>query len=473
MFQRVRGGPPADAGGDAPALLTALWSTLGGPDDLVANLAFQGPAGGLPSIHPVSELAAAQIGAATLAAAELLAAREGKRVRAAGVDRRPAAAAFRSERYQRATGGILPPPWDPIAGDYRTRDGFIRLHTNYKPHLAAALAVLDRPAERDAVVQAVLAWNADELEDAVVRAGGAAAAMRTAAEWERHPQGIAVAAEPLVAIELAPPRETALPDPGGAPLGGIRVLDLTRVISGPVCTRFLAAWGADVLRIDPPGFAEVEALLTETTAGKRRAALDLRDPTGRAMFGRLVAGAHVLVSSYRAGALERLGFDTPALRALNPALIIASVDAYGHAGPWHHRRGFDSLVQMSCGIAASGQRALRADRPVPLPAQALDHGTGYLLAAAVCRALTRRSRTGEASTIRASLARTARFLTDAGEAALPVGPELTAEDVEPWLEKVDTAFGPLARVRCPGSIAGISSGWSRPPGPLGIDPPAF
>src|SRR5262249_29212347 len=155
----------------------------------------------------------------------------------------------------------------------------------------------------------------------------------------------------------------SMPDPGGAPLGGIRVLDLTRVIAGPVCTRFLAAWGADVLRIDPPGFEEVGALLAETTAGKRRAELDLRDVAGRAALERLVAGAHVLVSSSRGDAFERLGLPPAALRMVNPALLLASIDAYGYTGPWRHRRGFDSLVQMSCGIAARGQQAAAAEVP--------------------------------------------------------------------------------------------------------------
>jgi crotonobetainyl-CoA:carnitine CoA-transferase CaiB-like acyl-CoA transferase len=297
--------------------------------------------------------------------------------------------------------------------------------------------------------------------------------MRTGSEWKDHPQGAAVAAEPLVEAEAMRVDAPALPASGGAPLGGIRVLDLTRVIAGPVCTRFLAAYGADVLRIDPPGFEEVGALLAETTAGKRRAALDLRDARERGAFERLVASAHVLVSSYRADALERLGLSQAALRAKNPALIVASLDAYGHTGPWRARRGFDSLVQMSCGIAARGQEAAGADVPVPLPAQALDHGTGYLLAAAVCRALTRRLQRNEASVVRTSLARTAAFLADLGEAPIAGDRDFTAEDAAPWLETVESAWGPLARVRCPGQIEGTAPGWQRPPGPLGSDPPAW
>jgi len=130
-------------------------------------------------------------------------------------------------------------------------------------------------------------------------------------------------------------------------------------------------------------------------------------------------------------------------------------------------------VQMSCGIAARGQQAAGAEAPVPLPAQALDHGTGYLLAAAVCRALTRRLQRSEVSIVRMSLARTAKWLMDLGEAPIAGDREFTAQEVEPWLETVESAWGPLARVRCPGRVAGTTPGWSRPPGPLGTDPPAW
>src|SRR5690606_28759131 len=134
----------------------------------------------------------------------------------------------------------------------------------------------------------------------------------------------------------------------------------------PVATRFLAGYGADVLRIDPPGFAEVPALLPDTTVGKRCAWLDLTTVDGRQRFEALVASADVLVCGLRPGALDRLGFDTAALRERNPSLIIAALDAYGWEGPWRDRRGFDSLVQMSCGIAAAGAAAAGADQPVPL-----------------------------------------------------------------------------------------------------------
>jgi crotonobetainyl-CoA:carnitine CoA-transferase CaiB-like acyl-CoA transferase len=258
-----------------------------------------------------------------------------------------------------------------------------------------------------------------------------------------------------------------------APLRGVRVLDLTRVIAGPVCTRLLAAYGADVLRIDPPGFEEVGALLGDATPGKRCAALDLRAAHDRDAFERLVGEAHVLVHGYRSDALDGLGLGAAHLRQINPGLLLVSHDAYGWTGPWAARRGFDSLVQMSVGIAARGAEVAGTDTPHPLPAQALDHGTGYLLAAATCRLLTDRLRHAAVGQARLSLARTATFLIERGETGDPTVPDLTVADAAPFVEHVSTGFGPMARVRIPGTIEGVVPRWPREAGPLGRDVPAW
>ena len=341
------------------------------------------------------------------------------------------------------------------------------MHTNYAHHRDAALRALDVAGTKEAVARAIAVRTAEDVETAIVREGGAAAKERSAAAWAAHPQGRAVAAEPLV-LAARTPLAAAAPLPGGdRPLAGVRVLDLTRVIAGPVCTRFLAAYGADVLRLDPPGFEEVGALLPETTAGKRRAALDLRSREGSATFARLVADADLLVCGYRGDALERLGFGEPRLRELAPALGILRLDAYGWSGPWSGRRGFDSLVQMSAGITARGAEAIGATKPTPLPAQALDHGAGYLLAAAACRALSDRLR-GQATIARVSLARVAALLASLGEDGDPRAPELV--DVEAFREAATSSFGPLRRVRCPGSIEGLAlPALTRPAGPLRVD----
>lgn len=455
---------------DDHAWIARLWRDVGG-DGAQPPLELSGRRDVLPSVFAVTTLATASIALATLAAADLLAARSGTEPRRVHVDRAHAALAFRRELHATPVGWEMPPLWDPIAGDYAARDGWIRLHTNYAHHRDAVLRVLGGAAERDAVAAAVARRERDALEQDVVDAGGCAAAMRDLAAWRAHPQGRAVAAEPLLARSTS---DVPAWRPGAAalPLTGVRVLDLTRVIAGPICTSFLAGWGADVLRVDPPGFAEVPALLPETTAGKRRTFLDLRTPAGRDALDELLRGADVLVAGYRGGALDGLGLDDATLRARHPALVVALLDAYGWSGPWAARRGFDSLVQMSSGIAARGMAVYGSERPHPLPAQALDHATGYLLAAGVCRALGARLG-GQATTVRASLARTAALLVSLGESPDPHTPQPTAADVEPWLEQVPTHWGALRRIRQPGAIAGLASVTGVAPGPLGTDAAGF
>lgn len=455
---------------DERELIKALWRAIGEGTEPMPSVVIEGTAGGLPSVYEVAAFATACVGVASAAASELWAARTGTIARMARVDRTHAAVAFRSERYLTPIGWTLPPVWDPIAGDYETRDGFVRLHTNYAYHRTAALRVLGVTEDREAVARRVRTMNAEDLEHDVVREGGCAAKMRTAAEWAAHPQGIAVASAPLVSWETT--RNGPKLSLGGAPerpLAGVRVLDLTRVIAGPVCTRTLAAQGADVLRIDPPEFQEVDALLGDTTGGKRRATLDLHDARDRDKFEQLVGEAHAIVHGFRSDAMQRLGFSTERLRALQPSLAIVTNDAYGFDGPWATRRGFDSLVQMSCGIAARGKERVGGAVPVPMPAQALDHGTGYLLAAATCRALTRGVLHGEAVTAKLSLARTAHVLTSLGDGGDPSARQLTPADAAPYLERTASAFGPLDRVRCPVRIEGSAPQWTREPGPLGVD----
>ena len=458
-----------------------VWGEVGGPADLLDFVTTSGPRTVLPSHFDVTGLATASVAVATLAAAEFLAARNDTRPLPVTVDSRRACAAFAAESLFTPVGWDLPGAWDPIAGNYQAQDGWIRLHTNYAYHRAVVERLLGA-VDRESVRAAVAGWKSEDLETAVVEAGGCAAAMRTREEWLAFPAGAATAHAPLVSAGERRPSMGAggaggAAGAGGAggalPYSGVRVLDLTRVIAGPVGTWFLAAYGADVLRIDPPGFAEVPALLPETTAGKRTAALDLTMAGGRAAFEGLVATADVLVAGLRADALARLGYDDSALAALNPALIVASLDAYGWDGPWRDRRGFDSLVQMSAGIAAAGAEATGAGEPVPLPVQALDHGCGYLIAAAVGRALTRRLTESVVNRVRLSLVGTANLLWSlprpgaAGEQPpMPKPGDFT-------LTGTHTAWGPARRVPLPGEIAGLDPQWRVEAGPLGRHQPTW
>ncbi len=408
----------------------------------------------LPSCFQVSELATASLKAATREMAALTGARR------ATLDRRLASMWF--DRTLCPVGWELPAAWDPIAGDYAAQDGWIRLHTNAPHHRDAALSVLGCTADRAQVTETVSRWEKSALEAAVVAAGGAAAAMHSLDEWAAHPQGEAVAAEPL--IDWRETGSCAAP----VSMQGLRVLDLTRVLAGPVATRFLAGYGAEVLRIDPPWWNE-PGVEPEVTLGKRRAGLDLTQSADRATFEDLLRQADVLVHGYRPGALERLGYGG---RKLAPGQIEVSLCAYGWTGPWAGRRGFDSLVQMSCGIADEGMRRRPAARPVPLPVQALDHATGYLMAAAVLRALRRRQASGQIFSARLSLARTGALLVSGGIRDVTGAPiEVTEADQSPQVEA--TGWGPARRLRFPATLDGHPPRWDIPAGPLRVDAPCW
>ncbi|UIN19290.1 CoA transferase [Herbaspirillum frisingense] len=448
----------------AHAMLAEIWSALGGPAAALETVTLSAE-GALPSVFATSDLAQASVAAAGMAVAQWIHS-SGAPLPPVQCDRRLASMWFASSL--RPQGWQGPSLWDSVAGDYRALDGWIRLHTNAAHHRAAALAVLGLDplqADREDVARQVARWHSAELETAVVGNGGCAAEMRSQAQWAKHPQGMAVAGEPLVASQLvdADPATPRRIDPS-RPLAGVRVLDLTRVLAGPTATRCLAGFGAEVLRIDPARWNE-PGVVPEMTLGKRCAHLELDQPQDRATLETLLAQADVLVHGYRADALEHLGLGTARRRALNPALVDVALDAYGWSGPWAGRRGFDSLVQMSCGIADAGMRQHGSDKPVPLPVQALDHATGYLLAAAAVRGLTLRQTSGQGSQYRLSLARTAHLL-----AAYPVTQAHSGfttespQDLDAHLEQ--TFWGPAQRLRAPLQVAGAPMHWSLPAGPL-------
>ncbi len=447
-------------------LTTSIWSVLEGNRAALAGLRFHGD-GNLPSAFRVTDLASASIAAASLAIAELCSLRSGAMPHV-DIDRRLASFWFGSSI--RPLGWALAAPWDPIAGDYATSDGWIRLHTNAPHHRAAAERVLGKQADREGMSVAVKRWTKTALESAIVEAGGCAAEMRSVAEWQAHPQGIALADEPLARLGTTEggPQVTWKGD-CARPLAGIRVLDLTRVLAGPVASRFLAGYGANVLRIDPPGWNE-PGVAPEVTLGKRCARLDLRNANDRTRFQALLDSADVLLHGYRADALERLGYDAASRARANPGLVDVSLNAYGWSGPWRNRRGFDSLVQMSAGIADVGMRKAGAERPTPLPVQALDHATGYLMATAAVRGITRRITDGRGTRAQFALARTARLLIEQGgqPSSSSVARE-TEDDLAVGVER--TSWGDARRLSPPVSIDGTPMRWELPAAELGSSAP--
>lgn len=443
------------------SMLMDILAALELPEGAASSINFTGN-DHLPSCFAVSELAAASIGAAASAISELI----GLHDTAPPVSVSSRLASLWFGWSIRPQGWDMPNPWDAIAGDYKACDGWIKLHTNAPHHRAAALSVLGCEANREAVAAEVATWRGDALEDAIVAAGGCAARLRSIDEWATHPQGKAVASEPLM-IWDSPGQASNhkwKSDPA-RPLSGLRVLDLTRVLAGPVATRFLAGFGADVLRIDPPDWDE-PGVVPEVTLGKRCARLDLKSQSGRDALRALLAEADILVHGYRSDALDAMGLGVATRQAIRPGLIDISLDAYGHSGPWQRRRGFDSLVQFSSGIAAAGMDWRNVDTPVSLPVQALDHATGYLLAAAAVRGVIARSTGAGATTARLSLARTAKLLIDhkASASIAAFAPSADPDFVD-TVEQTD--WGAARRLLPPADIGGAPMAWSRPAAKLG------
>jgi crotonobetainyl-CoA:carnitine CoA-transferase CaiB-like acyl-CoA transferase len=447
-------------------VIELTWSALGG-DRPAAEVTVRRTGPTLPSPLPVGEFAIGCVASALLAAAELAGARRRERPRV-GLDADHVAASFTSERRLRVHGKDFGLGFGPLSTWMQTADGWVRTHANYPQHRAALLTALglgDDCAEPDTVRARVAARRSEEVEEAIFAAGGCAAALRERSRWEAHPQGRALAG--LGLLDLDEGADGAVPlralERGELPAAGIRVLDLTRVIAGPVAGRTLAALGAEVLRIDAPGAVELELSALDGGPGKRSALLDLRTPDGRATFGALLAHADVLIEGYRPGALEQLGLGTREVARDHPNLVTASLSAWGDIGPWGERRGFDSLVQAASGIAVQCTPE-GAPTPGALPAQALDHGTGHLIAAAVLRGLAHRGRTGRPLHARFALARTAAWLLDLPRPGGPTtgeGPDAAAYTGQ---------FGPLTIVAPPGELDGRPLKWTRPPEPLGSSP---
>jgi len=349
------------------------------------------------------------------------------------------ALAVRSERFVRLDGRTVGLGFAPLSRFWRTTDGWLRLHGNYPHHRAAAASVLGSD-DVAAVAEAAAGWAAEELETAVVAAGGAAAAVRTPEAWAVSPQGRAVAGLPLLTLRRTTDGATRRPG-----LRGLRVLDLTRVIAGPVTTRVLASHGADVLRVDGPRLPDQREGLLDTGVGKRHVVLDLADERDRRRVEELLGAADVVVQGYRPGALDAFGMDPTALAQRYPHLVVVRLSAWGTSGPWAGRRGFDSLVQAATGIATTYGSP---DEPGVLPAQALDHATGYLAAATVLAALLRQRAEGGGWYGELSLAQTAHRLLVAPRDASAPGP---GPEPGPYLQTLGSTDGSVTVVAPPGS----------------------
>ena len=454
--------------------LTHIWQTIGGDGEALRRVTLTGAEPALPSSFKTGTVAQATIAASALAASEVDRARNG-RAQQVSVDMRHAAAEFMSERIYVIDGKPPAWAWDKIAGTYQTGDGrWVRLHTNFPHHRDGILDMLGVPYDRDRVTEALKGWRGQDYEDEVAGRGLVGTMMRSPAEWAAHPQGAAIAELPLmeiVRIGDAPPRSLS---PGERPLSGVRVLDLTRVLAGPVCGRTLAAHGADVLRVTGPHLPGIPGLDVDTGRGKLSTHIDLRTDDGRTTLARLLESADIFVQGYRPGGIAERGFSPEHAARLRPGIVYVSLCAWGHVGPWASRRGFDSLVQTATGINRAEAEVAGVDKPVELPCQALDHGAGYLMATGAMMALKRRAELGGSWLVRVSLAQVGHWMTGLGR--IPDGRSattITRADVPHLLGESTSQYGIMSALRHAGQLSETPPRWDRPSVPLGTHPAAW
>ena len=460
--------------------LRTILPIAGWPEDRARTVEFTGGADPvLRTPFRIGAAGAAALAATGLAAADLWELRAGRRQEVT-VDLRQAVASLRSGHYLQVNGAKVGNERNPVMGMYPAKNGrWSYVHANFPNHRAAALRVLGCEDNREAVRQAVAKWDALELEEAIIAAGGAGGMVRSMTEWAQHPQAAAIASLPLmeiVKIGDSPPER--LPD-GDRPLSGIRVLDLTRVLAGPTCARTLAEHGADVLKITASHIAARDDQEYDTGHGKLSARLDLRQPRDLETLKGLVREGDVFSQGYRPGTLANRGLSPEELAAVRPGLVYVSLCAFSHKGPWASRRGFDTVVQNVSGITTRQGELFPGAEPGPqfYPVSAIDYLTGYLMAFGAMVALARRACEGGSWVVRVSLAQTGRWLVNRGE--LPeavlkdVPKEIPQTDIDRWSVESDTPVGRLRHLGPTVRLSETPPYWARPSVPLGHNAPVW
>jgi crotonobetainyl-CoA:carnitine CoA-transferase CaiB-like acyl-CoA transferase len=452
---------------DSAQALSTLWRAAGLPSTSLDRVTLTGADPVVPSSFAVGVAAQSSVAAAALAATQVGRHRNGL-TQAISVDMREAAL----ECFCRFTvDSKTPELWDKLAGVYPCKSGgragaWVRVHTNFAHHRDGLLRLLGLPdgpdTTREQVTQALMNWDAFALEEAAAQHGVLVAAYRTADEWQAHPQSAALTAREVVVIEKiddAPPLLWPTLAPSARPLSGLRVMELTRILAGPVAGRTLAAYGADVMLVNSPHLPNIDAII-DTSRGKLSALADLRQADDRAAFEAALSDAHVFMQGYRPGSLAALGYSAEAVAKMRPGVVIVSLSAYGESGPWADRRGFDSLVQTACGL--NHQEALTAGsaKPQALPMQILDMASGFLMAVGAQAALLRQQREGGSWHVRVSLARTAQWLREF--ARVDNGLAAPAPDFAGLMETSSCGYGELTASRHAAHFSHTPAGWDRP-----------
>lgn len=433
----------------------------------------------LPTQFKIAETCADVLAGIGVAVSDIWELKTGRRQQAS-IDVRAAAAGLKSSYHMRlpqAGGGygdVTNPEHEAaraMTQPWPTKDGRWFLPHFGLPNLRQrVLGVLGCDASPEAVAAAVARWDALDLEAAIDEARGCGAMVRSNREWLDEPHGRILAAKPVVeVIKIADSEPEPMPA-GDRPLSGIRALDLTRILAGPVAARTLAENGADVLMVTAEGLPQVAEHVIDTSHGKRSCYLDLKHSAGAARLKALVGDADVFSQGYRPGALDALGFGPEALAAVRPGIIYTSISCFGAGGPLSHRAGWEQIGQTVTGICHEGS----PERPKLLPGAACDYTTGYLGAFGILLALARRAREGGSYHVRASLCQSGMLIYRQGKVAFDADKAgLAPEEVEALRIESETAHG---RIRHLGPLLQLSETpprWSRPTPKLGGDPPEW
>jgi crotonobetainyl-CoA:carnitine CoA-transferase CaiB-like acyl-CoA transferase len=383
------------------------------------------------------------------------------------ISARDAAIAQKSHQYLRIIDGLPQELWDPISGFYETKDNkWIQFHCNFPHHKAGVLTLLGCDDKKENVINATKTFDAEYLETTLSDRGMCAAMVRTEKEWESHPQYKAISHLPLVEIiKIGDSKPKPLPY-GLRPLSGIKVLDLTRVIAGPVCGKTFAEHGAEVVLVNSPNLPNIPALVIDTGHGKKSLYCDLDNEADKHNLVTLIQKVDIFSQSYRPGALSARGLAANDLLSINPNIIYVSFSSYSDIGPWGTKHGFDTLVQSTSGIAyeQGGGR-----KPQHLPSQTLDYVTGWLGAIGSMEALRRRVVEGGAYEVKVSLVRTAKWLKSLGRCSedfknciIP-----THENIKDLLMQRDTDFGRIEYIKPILKMSETMPFWDLPTIPIG------
>ncbi len=358
-----------------------------------------------------------------------------------------------------------------ITQPWQCKDGRWYLPHFNLPHLHdRVIGVLKCESNADAVAKAVAKWDSHDLEEAVAAARACGSIVRSNAEWLAHPHGKMLSGKPLIEITKIGDSDPIPFPKSGRPLSGIKVLDLTRILAGPIAARTLAENGADVLMVTAKHLPQVPEHVMDTSHGKRSCFLDLTKADDVATIRKLARNADVFSQGYRPGIMDKHGLTPEQLAKERPGIIYLSISCYGHGGPFTSRGGWEQIAQCATGICLDNGDA----RPKLLPASACDYTTGYNGACGVLLALARRAREGGSYHVRVSLCRSGMTIYKQGHVSYDK-PDLGLSPAELDSIMIETTggHGTLKHLAPVLKLSETKPYWERPSPVLGSSQPEW